>query len=295
MTVKDLQKRVATYFREAFKTTPLNQRIDDILSEVLELKNHGTVRDIRSEFGDLLASVLAGIDECGFDAEELIAENEQKIRSRQKQYKSLGRKIRVAILGGAFDPITVGHIALAKFVLNASKQFDEVWIMPCFSHMYGKDMASPGDRISMIKLALRDEDRRIRLFPFEIENELAGETYHFAKCLADDPLSETHNFSMIIGMDNANTFSQWVNYIDLERMMRFVVVHRPGQTPDPNVDWYLNGRHIYLKPDENSGLLETSSTQVRQGVSGQTDWTHLVSPLVAKYIEQNGLYKVAAQ
>lgn len=39
-------------------------------------------------------------------------------------------KRTVALLGGAFDPITKGHIQVAQFVKKRLKHLDEVWIMP---------------------------------------------------------------------------------------------------------------------------------------------------------------------
>jgi len=46
-------------------------------------------------------------------------------------------KTNVAILGGAFDPITIGHVQVAEQVL-AKGLVDEVWFMPCFKHRFGK-------------------------------------------------------------------------------------------------------------------------------------------------------------
>ena len=46
----------------------------------------------------------------------------------------------IAILGGAFNPITIGHIATANFVLNNLSIIDEVWISPVYKHIFNKDM-----------------------------------------------------------------------------------------------------------------------------------------------------------
>jgi len=49
-------------------------------------------------------------------------------------------KINVAILGGAFNPIHKSHIDVAKSVLDDCKQINEVWITPCFTHKYIKNI-----------------------------------------------------------------------------------------------------------------------------------------------------------
>ena len=113
----------------------------------------------------------------------------------------------------------------------------------------------------MCKLAAK-VDGRIKVFDYEIKNELSGETYNLVKRLKNETeLTEKYKFSMIIGLDNANTFDKWVNYEELERLMSFVVIPRKGYTRDEKVDWYLKYPHIYLN-DENK-IIETSSTEVR--------------------------------
>ncbi len=184
-----------------------------------------------------------------------------KIERRKKQYRSLGRKTKVAILGGAFDPITNGHINLCKFVLDTSRTFDEVWIMPCYGHMYGKNMMSPEHRVAMCELAAK-VDRRIKVFPYEIDKKLKGETYQTVKLLQEEDFAKDNfDFSWIIGQDNANTFDKWVNYELLEKMIRFVVVPRSGVKPDSKVKWYYKEPHIYLTDEHAIG--EVSSTMVR--------------------------------
>src|SRR5512146_179286 len=139
--IRDLQTRIDERFRDAFGHTPISQRLKDIRDEAIELAHYRDITNLREEFGDLLCSVLAGISESGFDAERLIAATLEKIARRRAQYKALGRKVRCAILGGAFDPVHNGHIELAQFVLDAG-QFDELWLMPCWKHLFGKKMAN---------------------------------------------------------------------------------------------------------------------------------------------------------
>jgi nicotinate (nicotinamide) nucleotide adenylyltransferase len=178
---------------------------------------------------------------------------------------------KVAILGGAFDPVTEGHIAIAQSVLNTN-MFDEVWLTPCFSHLYGKSMMSADHRVKMCGIATR-VDRRIRTCMYEIANGLSGATYHFVKQLLNEELADQFDFSIVVGMDNANTFDKWMNYQELEQMIRFVVV------PD--------------KP-----LVECSSTYVREQLVKDTSATFpdslkgCLDPAVFDYIRKNRLYEV---
>ena len=262
MDTRELQNKVKETFETHFAYTPLTERLKDIERESEELRKWLDIRNLREETGDLLASLIQLCNESGWDITDLIEENKKKIEKRALQYKTLGRKTKVAILGGAFNPITRGHIQLAQFVLNSTREFDEVWLMPAYHHMYNKDMVSGEDRLEMCRIAAK-VDGRIKVFDYEIKNQLAGETYNLCKRLKqDEELNDKYNFSMIIGLDNANTFDKWVNYEELERMVRFVVVPRKGYERDEKVNWYLEKPHIYLGGDTN--IIEVSSTMIRK-------------------------------
>ena len=183
-----LQDKVKQVFTEAFGRTPLKQRLDDILGEAIELSRATDILNLREEMGDALASLIAGAEECGWNYTELVQATLDKIEKRKRQYKSLGRKIKVATLGGAFDPITLGNIEVARYVLNTSKTFDEVWLLPCYGHMFGKEMASSEQRVAMCKLAIHDP--RIKVCEYEITNQLSGETYQTVKLLLEEDFAK---------------------------------------------------------------------------------------------------------
>lgn len=291
-TVDNLQTQVNDMFVCSFGRTPLRQRIEDIGKESVELCRYIDLRNLKEEAGDLLASTLQLCNENDWNAAELVKATLEKIHRRQLQYKALGRKISACIIGGAFNPVTNGHIKLAQFILNSSKMFDEVFLVPCFSHLYNKKMATPEQRLEMCRLAAK-VDGRIKVFDYEIKRKLKGETYHFLKqLLSEEFAKDQYDFSYAIGLDNANTFDKWVNYEDLERMMRFIVVGRQGIARDEKVNWYLKPPHIYLTPDKED-IPEVSSTQVRNKFASglRENAMGLIDPEVYKYIIENGLYR----
>ena len=55
-------------------------------------------------------------------------------------------KIKVAVLGGSFDPPTISHLQLASETLNVCAEIDEVWLIPCGVRSDKKLGASPQDR-----------------------------------------------------------------------------------------------------------------------------------------------------
>jgi len=296
-TCKKIQECVNETYVGTFGRTPLNQRLQDILSQAIGLSRYTDMTNLREEAGDLLGSLIQLFNECHWDMPELINENLTKILERSLQYKSLGRKTSVAILGGAYDPITIGHIQAAKFVLNTSQAFDEVWVTPCFSHLYNKKMVDSAFRSTMCDIACR-VDPRIHICTYELDKKFRGETYHMMRMLLEEPwIKGKFDFSLIIGMDNANSFDKWVNFEDLERLARFVIVPRKGVEPDPKVNWYLKPPHIYLNGENPPE--DTSSTQIRAFLKKLKRYpevmpkalTGLLDPNVYRYIKQNNLYK----
>jgi nicotinate-nucleotide adenylyltransferase len=167
--------------------------------------------------------------------------------------------MKIAILLGAFDPVTNGHIQLANFV---SKHFDKVWIVPSFKHAYDKKTVSFDDRLNMLNLAI---EKYPKLVVSDFEREFKpdhGRTYELVKELLYSRYAKGNEFSIVIGQDNAEDIFNWYNHKSLLSMMSFTVVTRKGVLVNKNTDWYLKQPHLYLK-DDCDEIMEISSTTVR--------------------------------
>jgi len=261
---KKIQEIVDKVFTEAFIHTPLTKRLEDIAGECRELCNYTNLANLKEETGDLLASLIQLCNESGWDFAELIRDNSAKIHSRMLQYKGRGRKTQVAILGGAFDPVTVAHIELAELVLKVSKWADEVWMMPVYQHMDGKEMVSPEHRLEMLKIATKN-DGRIKVCDYEIKHQLHGETYHLLNKLIHDKEYDNYRFAFVIGIDRANTIKDWYNSDELLKMdVPFIVSPRNGIKRDDWINWYLQPPHIYIQDEGGNSVSAASSTQARK-------------------------------
>ena len=155
-------------------------------------------------------------------------------------------------------------------------------------------MVDAKHRLEMCKIAART-DKRIKVFDYEIKHQLRGETYNLFKKLKQDKEFKKYNFNMIIGIDNADTFDKWVNYKELEKMVKFIVVPRKGYVKNENVNWYLNKPHIFL---DNSDIIECSSTFIREKLYEYTYsieqvrlLIHYIDIEVLEYIMENNLYE----
>ena len=283
--IKEIQKS----FEKHFGQTSLRQRNDDILKEAIELSRFTSIQNLKEKHGDLLCSLLMSFVENDLDPSKCIQSTLEKINRRTKQYQAYGRKLSVAIIGGAFDPITNGHTQVGEFLLNCSSMFDMIWYMPCYKHMYNKKMESAEHRLE-IKLATR-HDRRMFVSDYEIKKQLGGETYLLAKCLMSEDFVNKYDFSFVIGADNANTFDKWINFEELEKTVKFVVVPRNGVDLDLKHNWYMKPPHALLIPEKP--LSNISSTIIRNQVKTLCADAFLKENLnldVFDYIMKNKLY-----
>ena len=284
-----LSTRIADHFHGAFGRTPLAERVQDILAQATTLGRFADLDHLKDEAGDLLCSLLQLCNECGWDPAALAEATLAKIEARRDIYARLGRKLRVALLGGAFDPIHRGHLEVATEVLRLGG-VDEVWLMPCYEHLAGKSMAPAEHRLEMCRLAARGA-RGVGVFDYEIRHQFRGEPYHLVKKLMAEEVSRVRcDFSLIIGQDNGEGFSTWTNAEGLERLIPFIVVPRSGcAAPRPSA-WYLRPPHRYLEPARQE--FPISSTEARRLLrAGDPGVAQLLTPEVRDYIRAHGLYR----
>ena len=190
-----------------------------------------------------------------------------EILKRKEVCEQLGRKMRIGVYGGSFNPVTVSHTAVARYVMDRTGLLDEVWFMPCYGHMYGKKLVSAEHRLEMCRIAVSIHDG-LSVFPYEIDHQLSGATYQTLKLLLNDERYDYVEVHLIIGTDCANDFNSWVDFDQLNRLAKFIVVPRKGVKPNALSRRFFGPPHVYLDSD-SYGFPEscvTSSTAVREKI-----------------------------
>src|SRR5687768_14124175 len=87
-------------FTRHFGRTPLAERVEDILRQATSVARYTDLPNLRDETGDLLASLLQLVNESEWQVNELVHHTLRKIESRAEQYRQIGRRLRIALLGG---------------------------------------------------------------------------------------------------------------------------------------------------------------------------------------------------
>ena len=199
--------------------------------------------------------------------------------------------MKIGVLGGTFDPIHLGHLAVAEeatWLLALSK----VIFMPA-GHPYFKDSAaiSPAeDRLKMLELATAGQPDYIIS---RLEIERPGPSYAvdtIAKIKKQ--LNPGDDLLFIMGWDSLMSLPLWHEADRLIKLCRIVAAPRPGY-PQPNLKTLekdlpgLAERVIVMERP----LIDISATLIREKVRRGLPIDGLVSPAVAEYIKEKGLYK----
>ena len=154
---------------------------------------------------------------------------------------------RTGIFGGSFNPIHVGHIALAQAVLKQC-QLDEVWLMVSPQNPLKRDwnLLDDNRRIALARQALADIDGIVAC-DYEFHLPKPSYTWNTLQHLSHD--YPDHSFILIIGGDNWAHFERWRHWKDILRQYGVVVYPRDQHPGTINVP-----------------LLPVSSTDIRERV-----------------------------
>jgi len=197
---------------------------------------------------------------------------------------------RLAIFGGTFDPIHIGHLAIAEDALWAL-QADQMLFVPAAQQPL-KQGQTPGataeQRLRMVELAVADNPH-FAVWNGEVRR--GGMSYTIDTVAQIMQASPDADLYFVLGADAVTLLLRWHRIEQLIEMCRFAVLRRPGAALalDPLIETLpaLHDRVTVI----DGPLLTISATDVRHRLhSGQPVRYHL-PPAVWHYIEQHGLYR----
>ena len=196
---------------------------------------------------------------------------------------------RIGIMGGTFDPVHNGHLAIAR---SAAEQLElsQVLFIPAGNPHFkrNQEVTSASQRADMVALAIEDDS----LFALDLcEVERKGITYTADTLEELTQRYEGARLFFIMGTDSAITLPGWKRAEDVARLCTIVVAKRPGQSTErvrealatSSVDFDV----MYLDVPQ----IDVSSTQLREDVARGRDVSAMIPALVEAYISQMGLYR----
>ncbi|HEV7859246.1 MAG TPA: nicotinate-nucleotide adenylyltransferase [Pyrinomonadaceae bacterium] len=223
-----------------------------------------------------------------------------------------GRRKRIALYGGTFDPVHVGHLAVARSLLKLFA-LDEVLFIPAHIAPHKRESnVTPGwHRYAMLALATQGE-AGLRISTVELDAPEKPYTVETLSRLATEQGQEARLF-FVMGADSWSEIMTWREWERVLMLTDHIVVTRPGyELETSHVTHAIRERLLDLRGmeqgelaraiDESEGariyvtdavLMDVSATGIRRAVREGRDaeWLALVPPPVAEYMKKYMLYR----
>lgn len=185
---------------------------------------------------------------------------------------------RIALFGGTFDPIHLGHLEIARRAKDLL-ELDEVRFLPCHTspHKVGVASAPAEDRLAMVRLATRE-------LPWAVvdDHDLSRPPPSYSYETADEMARRFPGARLfwLMGADQWRALPRWKHPERLAELVEFIVFSRDGE-PEPHAGWTMH----FL-----AGTHPASATTIRAALAaGKVDLPWL-DPVVAAHVRQRGLY-----
>ncbi len=194
----------------------------------------------------------------------------------------------VGILGSAFNPPHLGHLALAQEALW-QLGLDEVVLMPTGEAPHKRIVDDPGRelRLAMTRLAAAD-DPRFSVSTLEVERDGPSYTYETLQLLAGEKGDTELVF--VMGADAAVGLESWREPERVVELARLAVARRAGVS-EAEVAAVMRS----LGAEQRATMLEmpqfgVSSSAVRERAASGRPLRYLVPEPVARFIEEKDIY-----
>ncbi|MBR6160738.1 MAG: nicotinate-nucleotide adenylyltransferase [Bacteroidales bacterium] len=183
---------------------------------------------------------------------------------------------------GSFNPIHVGHLIIAEYMLEHS-DLQEIWfvVSPRNPLKEKASLLNDRQRLHMVTLAIEDDDR---FRASDVEFALPQPSY---TCHTLVHLAEKHpqrEFALIMGEDNLETIHKWLNYEWILENYDLYVYPRPGY----DAGEYKAGARVHFV---QAPLIELSSTLIRESIRQRKSVRYMLPQKVWQYLDETGFYQ----
>lgn len=191
--------------------------------------------------------------------------------------------MKIGIFSGSFNPIHVGHLILANYIVEYT-DIEEIWLLvsPLNPLKSEDDLSDKYVRLEMTKLALEGYPK-IKASDFEFD--LPKPSYTINTLDALKVKYPEHDFTLVIGADNWAIFESWHETDKILENYKLKIYPRLGfriKIPD----------RLKQKVEAlDSPIIEVSSTFIREGIEAGKNMRPFLTENVYDYIIEKGLYK----
>ncbi|CAM4099855.1 nicotinate-nucleotide adenylyltransferase [Pseudoalteromonas byunsanensis] len=206
----------------------------------------------------------------------------------------------IALFGGTFDPIHLGHINMAKQCID-ELSLDALHFLPCAVPVH---KAQPGitdtHRLAMLLLATKDNPK-FKIDHRELKRQ--GPSYSLLslqECRVEHPNTP---LVFLMGMDSFNSLPSWFKWQEITKLCHIVVYQRPGEILSTTTELsdYLAQSHTLDSSALHHKLgglcyflsgqkFDAASSEIRKRLKNRENTEHLLNEKVINYINEHLLY-----
>jgi len=192
--------------------------------------------------------------------------------------------MKVGLFFGTFNPIHIGHMIIANYMVEFS-DLEEVWfvITPQSPFKQKASMLSNHHRLAIANIAVENYPK---LKTSDIEFNLPQPNYTINTLAYIEEKFPNNQFCLIMGEDNLKGFHKWKNYETILQNYELYVYPRisEGKTKHQFVG------HSKIQK-VNAPIVQISSTFIRKAIQNKKDISTMLPENVWKYIDEMNFYK----
>lgn len=192
--------------------------------------------------------------------------------------------MRIGVFGGTFDPPHVGHLLLAADACDALR-LDKLIFVPAAAQPFKVDapaVASPRDRLEMLRLAVGD-DPRYSVDDTEIAREGLSYTVDTLEEIARRNIGA--KLFLLVGEDALGGFPGWRNPERIAQLATLAVMHRGPSSVSRKASRVSGTVAISTRQ------VDVSSTEIRARLGAGKSIRGFVTDAVERFVGAKGLYR----
>ena len=192
---------------------------------------------------------------------------------------------KIGLFFGSFNPIHIGHLILANYILEKS-EMNELWfvVSPQNPFKDKKSLLTDHNRLDMVQLAVKNYPK---MRASNVEFSLPKPSYTIDTLTYLKEKYPNYSFALIMGEDNLDSLPKWKNAEKLMSDYQIIVYPRTfeGEKKDSE---YLQHENISMV---NAPIIELSATEIRNMIKEGKNVRPMLPPEVFEYLDGSSFYK----
>ncbi len=204
--------------------------------------------------------------------------------------------MRLGVFGGTFDPPHIGHIEIARKVIEEG-YVDKILFLPAAlpPHKQHKTFSAFKDRFQMITLAAEKINDKYEVLDVEFAR-LPKPSYTIETMEELNNLYPNDQIILLIGGDSLMDLHTWFSAKTL--IKKWEIITYPRSVGSVSLDilkkfWQPEIAKKLYNSNKNLPCIEVSSTEIRKKIQNDENVDHLLDKKVTEYIRKKKLYTEA--